>query len=137
MYSLISDRKKFSALKAANIEHLVSAIFPHSEIGELRVMILFLLWMHAWDDEMDHCEGEYTNDLAAAQVFCEDTLHSAKFHFGLLEYMEKPTSPNKIIDALEEIGCHFREACSRGRYWHHRNQSWLLTLASRTVSATI
>jgi hypothetical protein len=75
--------------------------------------------------------------LAAAQVFCEDTLHSAKFHFGLSEYMEKSTSPNNIIDALEEIECHFRETCSRSRYWHHWNLSWSLTLASRIVSATI
>jgi hypothetical protein len=77
-------------------------------------MISFMLWMHAWDDEMDHCEGEYTNDLAAAQVFCEDTLHAAKFHLGLSEHL-KESAPNKIIDALEEIGCNFREAYSRGR----------------------
>lgn len=117
MCGLITDPKKFAALKAANVERLVSTIFPHAEIEELRVMLLFMLWIHAWDDEMDHCEGRYTNDLEVAQAFCDDMLDAAKFYFGLSHNM-KLNAPNKIIGALEEIGNHFREACSRGRYQH-------------------
>ena len=78
-------------------------------------MVSFMLWMHAWDDEMDHCEGQYTNDLAAAQIFCEDTLNAARFHLGLSDNLKEAKQPNKIIDALEEVGAQFWEGYSKGR----------------------
>jgi hypothetical protein len=132
---LFSDPKKFSALKAANVERLVSAIFPHSDIAELRVMILFMLWMHAWDDEVDNSEGEYAKDLGAAQAFSEDTLHAAEFHLGLSMH-QKPTALNRIIDTLEEIGGHFREVCSRGGYYHPRRLVWSLIVGFQNSASS-
>ena len=103
-YSIYSDKRKLSGLKASDFAFFAATWWPHARYEELRVMLYLTIWLFTWDDEIDEPTGSYSEDLEGAERYRTQTIDFVLHCLGFGDSAAPAEATNRIVASFREIG---------------------------------
>ncbi|RDA94855.1 hypothetical protein CP533_4215 [Ophiocordyceps camponoti-saundersi (nom. inval.)] len=95
---------QYKTLDKMDIGLLTSAMWPDASFKRARVLSILVLWLFAWDDEMDTEIGRLADDFEAAEASRRESIDKISHCFHLGNFSEQPVQTNTFHDFLTTIG---------------------------------
>ena len=103
-------------MKEADFALVAAWVWPRAAWDEYITLTYLLIWLFAWDDEVDTPVGSLSSDFRAAQSFRNETVSFIKSSLGFGGKGASPRARNAMISSFSDITDPLRKSYTRGAY---------------------
>ncbi|RDA88977.1 hypothetical protein CP532_0611 [Ophiocordyceps camponoti-leonardi (nom. inval.)] len=100
----IQNSAQYKVLDKMDIGLFTAVFWPDASLKRACVLSLLVIWLFAWDDEMDTEIGQLADDFEAAEACRRESITKISHCFHLDDSSEQPEQSNTFHDLLAIIG---------------------------------
>ncbi|KAI0002390.1 isoprenoid synthase domain-containing protein [Xylariaceae sp. FL0662B] len=114
---------KRQRLESADFGLFTALGWPEASLERFETLASLVIWLFAWDDEIDEPTGAYSENMSGAQTYREQTLRFVENCMGLIPHGTGGLRPqNGIVQSFDVVGAALRANYDASQLQRFRNE---------------